>query len=607
VCLFLLLFSAVPARADYKDDIGLTALQSEIGAGAPTGAGVTLSQVEALDSGSYAPDPNHGELAGKTFTLKSGASGASGHATSVARNAYGLTNGVAPGITDIDVYEAGNYYGTGFLKTGSAFAAPAIETRRIQNHSWIAYGGAAQEATRRLDFAIKRDGFLAVVGLANVITNVPDLLAHSYNAISVGKPNGLHSRDGTRFDTAGRIKPEIVSPSAFNATSYSVGAVSGAAALLMETADKTAGLENARTNSEVIKAILMAGATKSEFPTWSRTTTQPLDLVYGAGELNIQNSYHILAAGEQAASASSTVGLQGWDFAATAGTNALYFFDVPEGFVLTNFSAMLVWNRNVFDNNPGPTFDPQATLANLDLRLYAATNFALGILLDSSVGTNDNVEHIFQPQLPTGRYALSLTWDLTGHDYAFAWIGTLVPLAGPGLLAVSPAGGLGSSGMVGGPFSPSSIVYTLTNSGGLSLDWAAGKSQSWLSLSATNGSLAAGASTNLTVSINSNANSLLAGSYSDMVGFTNTTSGAGNTTRAIGLSVSLPSLSIGLSNATVIVTWPLAASGYVLQTATNLSAPVDWTDLPPPYATNATEFFISITPVMETFYRLRGP
>jgi probable HAF family extracellular repeat protein len=95
----------------------------------------------------------------------------------------------------------------------------------------------------------------------------------------------------------------------------------------------------------------------------------------------------------------------------------------------------------------------------------------------------------------------------------------------PGGLVVSPAVGLNTSSTVGGPFSPSSILYTLTNSGSTSLDWTASKSQNWVSLNLTSGTLATGASTTVTVSINSNANLLAAGSYSDSVTFANATAG----------------------------------------------------------------------------------
>ena len=51
--------------------------------------------------------------------------------------------------------------------------------------------------------------------------------------------------------------------------------------------------------------------------------------------------------------------------------------------------------------------------------------------------------------------------------------------------------------------------------------------------------MAAGASTAVTVSIESNASSLGWGSYSDTVTFTNLTNGNGNTTRAVTLAIQL--------------------------------------------------------------------
>jgi PKD repeat protein len=104
-----------------------------------------------------------------------------------------------------------------------------------------------------------------------------------------------------------------------------------------------------------------------------------------------------------------------------------------------------------------------------------------------------------------------------------------------GVLTVSPSSAFNSGGAPGGPFAPVSQTYTLSNIGGVPLIWTATNSATWLTLSATSGILTAGASTNVTASINANANSLLAGSYADTIGFTNTESGAGNTTRAVNL------------------------------------------------------------------------
>ncbi|MCL4176706.1 MAG: hypothetical protein KJ072_03030 [Verrucomicrobia bacterium] len=115
-----------------------------------------------------------------------------------------------------------------------------------------------------------------------------------------------------------------------------------------------------------------------------------------------------------------------------------------------------------------------------------------------------------------------------------------ISAATAGALEVTPIDNFSSSGTVGGPFSPSSIIYTLGNSGASSLNWTASKTQSWVSLSATSGTLTAGASTTLTVSVNPYADSLASGSYSDTVSFVNVTRGEGNTTRAVTLTVNAP-------------------------------------------------------------------
>jgi hypothetical protein len=106
-------------------------------------------------------------------------------------------------------------------------------------------------------------------------------------------------------------------------------------------------------------------------------------------------------------------------------------------------------------------------------------------------------------------------------------------------LGVSPAGGFTSSGPIGGPFAPSSQVYTLTNSGTISLHWTATKAQPWLGISAAGGTLAPGASTTLTATINAVATALAAGTYNDVVVITNTTDGVVQT-RPASLKVNPP-------------------------------------------------------------------
>jgi hypothetical protein len=108
----------------------------------------------------------------------------------------------------------------------------------------------------------------------------------------------------------------------------------------------------------------------------------------------------------------------------------------------------------------------------------------------------------------------------------------------PGFLTVDPAGGLAASGPVGGSFSPESVVFTLGNSGGTALEWTAARTAPWVTLTATGGTLAPGATTSVTVAIDQEAAAALeAGTYEDLVSFTNTTDGAGSTTRAVSLNV----------------------------------------------------------------------
>jgi hypothetical protein len=148
-----------------------------------------------------------------------------------------------------------------------------------------------------------------------------------------------------------------------------------------------------------------------------------------------------------------------------------------------------------------------------------------------------------------------------------------------GAMSMSPAGGLSSSGVQGGSFSPLSQSYTLTNTGGAAINWTASKTQPWVTLSPASGTLAAGATATVTASINSGASSLAAGSYSDTVTFTNTTNGTGNSTRPVSLTVNAvaaPTISTAspLTGGTVgdAYSLTLAASGGTAPYAWSVSA-----------------------------------
>jgi hypothetical protein len=134
---------------------------------------------------------------------------------------------------------------------------------------------------------------------------------------------------------------------------------------------------------------------------------------------------------------------------------------------------------------------------------------------------------------PPNRAYASLTANRDNEGYT----ATVVSTAAPGTLSVSPVSGLASSGPVGGPFTPVSQAYTLTNVGGQSLSWTLAKSQAWVTLSKSSGTLAGGASDTVTVSIGASAASLAADAYADTLVFTNATNHLGDAARVVSLVV----------------------------------------------------------------------
>ena len=104
-------------------------------------------------------------------------------------------------------------------------------------------------------------------------------------------------------------------------------------------------------------------------------------------------------------------------------------------------------------------------------------------------------------------------------------------------MTITPSESFAAEGMSGGPFSPSTMVYTIENMDTTGIDFTASKTQSWVDLSSTGGYLPGGGSATVTVSINSGANSLANGMYNDSISFTNTTNHDGDTIRAVDLQV----------------------------------------------------------------------
>ncbi|MBX9790953.1 MAG: hypothetical protein K2Y37_18700 [Pirellulales bacterium] len=417
------------------------------GAGGPTGAGVKVTQVEAAQGPAtqYFVNTALSDFTGKTIVDVTGGGTTSSHATNVAQNFYG-NFGVAPGVTNIKVYSADDWLNSGFLRTRMP-QAPVVETQKVQNHSWVAnftdgLGNPdtvkALDVIRRLDYVITRDQVVSVVGVNNGSgTTLPQILANSYNSIAVGVANGNSSTGGSTLDGLGRSKPDLVAPAADNFPSVSVATswVSGAAAQLLEAGASSANAQR----PEVVKALLMAGAVKTPFDldgttvstldNWSHTPTQPLDLRYGAGQLHIDNSLAILAAGEQGPAPLSEVGATGWNHEAISGGGTQsYYFTVPENQVAFTFSLVAAWNRQItftpgMGMNPA-TLTPQA-LANVKVQLYDSVGFSQTTLVDQSISTIDNVQHLYERALPAGQYKVVVNSNLA-TDYALAWQSNLV-------------------------------------------------------------------------------------------------------------------------------------------------------------------------------------
>lgn len=413
--------TAITLRADWRDEIGFTRLQLLAGGDLPTANSLGLSQVEAPDGTNYAPDTGSALFAGKTFNVKSGTSGISAHATHVATNFYG-SGSLLPGNATVDIYNANGWIGSGFLNLGTN-SVPLTESRAVQNHSWVGSTSNDTECNQRLDYAINRDGFVCVVGENNNSANpLPQLLGQSYHTISVGRDDGYHTAGLTTFDGTGRIKPDIVAPSAFpeDKASWVTPMVAGAAGLLHAKLSATPYSLTGANRPRVIKALLLASATKNTVPSWTNSSSQPLDLRYGAGELNIHHAYLAMRAGK-AASNSTASGIRGWAAESVNGNSSkTWFFTIPAGAPSTPMCAALTWHRVVTRNKFFNTWS--ASLADLNLRLHQASGFTVGTQIAASNSAVDNVELVYQSALTPGTYALVVqNTSGTATDIGLAW------------------------------------------------------------------------------------------------------------------------------------------------------------------------------------------
>ena len=465
------------AYAGYKEDIGFTALQAELGATVPDGSGlVMVTQCEAeslIDHEAdgrtdkvpvWMPDPANREFSGKKIVDKSGSPPVySGHATGVGSRFYGNTGSIAPGIASIESYWTFDWLDGGFLKGGTALK-PAYTASRVANHSWIgSVDGRDAAHLRRIDWVVETDEYVQVVGPCR---DHKPLLGSAFNTIAVGGAAGESGAGSIAVDAvyaAGRTCLQLVAP--LKNASSAVPVVAASAALLIELGHTDPGLsrdplvrrtanrnDDAITNaerSEVVKAALMAGAdrvTRNSVTIDGMTpniddyrlkpadrTADGLDRRYGAGQLNIYHSYHIIAAGEQnsredAPAAGGAISDHGFDydpfFGGQGGSNSVASYQFAVGKASGRLWAALVWNIDI-DAGGGPYFVGSAALYDMDLLLYDVTEPAAPQLVAASSGSGGNTENLwvelngkrqYRLQVSPGAGQRAFNWD-----YALAW------------------------------------------------------------------------------------------------------------------------------------------------------------------------------------------
>ncbi len=439
-------FDCARVRGQQLDAAGVTLLREVTNL---DGAGIRVAQPEALidTNNDWEVGPASVSEPTNLFTwFTNGASsgmfpnplgGESWHADDVGQVFYDPVTGMATNVAHVDNYEADDFYNDII-----AARSPQNINDAIVNQSYT-FGQVSASEQEEIDtnydnYSMRYQTLFISAANNGGAVSPPGT---SYDCISVGCYQGASSY-GPTVDN-GRCKPDItvLPPSWGTETSFSTPVASGAAALLMQAGLRGDGGANssAASNMITIKALLLNGAVKPA--NWQNHPPEPLDTNYGAGVLNVFNSYEQLRGGKNGyiSSIAALIGsahppvvtsatepvLNGWDFN-TNTSSALddsvnhYLFNVTNGSSAAAFTltATLAWNRH----------ESTTGINNLWLFLYNAAN---SNLVACSTSVVDNVQHLFVPQLAQGRYDLQV-WKTGGvvgepgivsdsETYALAW------------------------------------------------------------------------------------------------------------------------------------------------------------------------------------------
>ncbi|MGJ8672526.1 hypothetical protein [Rubritalea sp.] len=414
------------ALADWRDDIYWSEFQEWASVNdvtIPTSTELTIGIVEAISGGGYVPSTTNAQLSDETINDISQVevtSSTSSHATGVARHYFGNTSGTSDAgliseVGAVNVYEANDFISRTYTQLAISWA------ESVFSHAWVGdYSGDTRIAnttavSARLDATainsnvLDHNGALHIVGVGNGASDSQhDIYCHSYNSISVGRTDGLHNYGEipTGYEGAGRQKPELVAPK--NTTSQATGATASVALLLRALAENHTSEDTKLP--VVIKSCMLAGADKSAFSDWDNTSTRPIDEVYGAGQIDILNSFRIL---NETESSTGNVGLRGWHYDTIRNQAREFTITIPEYSTSANLCANLSWNRSATGGNYSDLVNYSLTLKN-----------SVGTTLFSSDSSVDNVEHIWQTNLEPGAYTLVVNksnYTTSNTSFALAW------------------------------------------------------------------------------------------------------------------------------------------------------------------------------------------